>query len=423
MNIVKSVDPPGSVVGFCTGVGSFRPITRQPEESCSSSAQDGCGARGGTAGGPFFAQRGKGHTIGIAAGTGKDFQRDRTCGLRNEARHILPRIDAPFALWGVALLVILPLPVFAGFTGPGWEVSQWVGWAGAIACMVLCGAPLRPRNAQPPTLLSLRLHTLLGWAALILVALHIGGLVLADRTVIEYLKPTAPLYQFAGIAGAMLLLLLVPLSLGSVRRRLWRSHRGFQATHIILACALAALVAVHVVVTARYVGGPARRALLLAASIGALLMLLRARRPAQTAREAPGRPMLVFGRHSALVVGAIAIGAGALAALISGAVGASLREPLIRRTSRLALDFPHEKHGAVNCLACHHNYADGTGAALCVECHRSARTDLKAGAEARFHGFCFGCHRHPSATLKGHGPVSGCLICHRPSDAGLAVRP
>jgi len=327
----------------------------------------------------------------------------------------LPRLDSRIALLGVALVVLLALPALAGFVGPAWELSQWAGLLAAIACIVLCGAPLRPRDAQPPTLVSLRVHTGIGWATLILAALHIGGLLLADHTVIEYLKPTAPLYQFAGIAAALLLLLLVLLSQGSLRRRLWKSHRGFQASHVILACVLAALLAVHVVVTARYLGGRGRRALYVAATIGALLMLLRARRPSQNARQTPVQ--LVFGRHSSLIVASVAICAVALAALVPASVDAELREPLISRTSRLELDFPHDKHGAVNCLTCHHNYADGTGAALCVECHRSRRTDLPLGAEAEFHGFCFECHRHPSGSLKGHGPVAGCHICHRPPGA------
>jgi DMSO/TMAO reductase YedYZ heme-binding membrane subunit len=327
----------------------------------------------------------------------------------------LPRLDRRTALLGGALLVLLALPAMAGFVGPGWELSQWAGLAAAIAWILLCGAPLRPRDSEPATVLSLRLHTAIGWAALILAGLHVGGSVLADHTVIEYLKPTAPLYQLAGIAAALLLVLLVLLSHGPVRRRLWRSHRGFQASHVILACALAALLAVHVVVTARYIGGPARRVLYVAVTIGAMAMLLRARRPLQSARQAPPRPILVFGRHSALIVGTVVACAAALAALLPAAVDASLREPPFLRATRLELDFPHDKHGAVNCLTCHHNYADGTGAALCVECHRSQRADLHEGALARFHGFCLDCHRHPSAALQahGHGPVSGCKVCHR----------
>jgi DMSO/TMAO reductase YedYZ heme-binding membrane subunit len=335
----------------------------------------------------------------------------------------LPRLDWRTVLLGGALIVLLALPAIAGFAGPAWELSQCAGLAAAIACVLLCGAALRPRRAEPPTLLSLRLHTRIGWAALILAALHVGGLLLSDHTVVEYLQPTAPFYQLAGIAAALLLVMLVLLSHGPIRRRLWKSHRGFQASHVILACLLAVLVAVHVIVTARYVGGTGRRALYVAATIGALALLLRARRPLQPSPQAPSRPILVFGRHSALIVAAVAICAAALAAILPASVDASLREPPLRRATRLALDFPHDKHGAVNCLTCHHNYADGTGAALCVECHRSRRADLREGAEARFHGFCLDCHRHPSASLEGHGPeghgpvghgpVSGCRICHR----------
>jgi predicted CXXCH cytochrome family protein len=328
------------------------------------------------------------------------------------------RVDPRYALWGAALLLLIALPAFGGFVGVGWELSQWAGFAAAAACIVLSGSPIRPRDARPPTLLSLRTHSLIGWSALAAAALHIVGLVLADRTVIEYLKPTAPLHQFAGIAGTLVLLVLVLTGAAGVRRRLWKSHRGFQATHIILGCALSALIAVHVVVSARYLGGRGRRALFVAATIGAMLMLLRARRPSERAHPSVTRRQWVFGRHSTLIVGVVAICAAAIAALFPDAVVASLREPLIRRTTALPLDFPHGKHGAVNCLTCHHNYADGTGAELCVQCHRSTRSDLKEGVEARFHGFCFECHRHPAATFTRHGPVAGCTGCHHPSGAG-----
>lgn len=335
-------------------------------------------------------------------------------------RKPIPRIDARYAAWGGALVLLLGAPIVAGFAGIGWELAQWAGYAAALACLALVGAPLRPRKAEPPTLVTLRLHTWIGWAALILTAAHIGGLLLADRTVVEYLKPTSPLYQLAGIGASLLLLFLVVLGLAGPRRRLWKSHRGFQATHVAAACLLTALVALHVVVTERYIGGLGRRWLFLAASIGALFMLLRARRPAANAHPpAAARHPLVFGRHSAMVLAVVVLCAGGLAALLPRPVDATLRAPLLRRVAQLPLDFPHGKHGAVNCLTCHHNYADGTGMDTCIACHRSARADLKEGAEARFHGFCLGCHRHPDATFKRHGPVAGCTVCHRapPPDA------
>lgn len=321
--------------------------------------------------------------------------------------------DARTALWGVAVILLATLPAFAGFAGPGWEAGQIAGLIGCIGCVVLCGAPVRPRQAQPPTLLSVRLHTLIGWLALLAVAMHIGGLVLSDRVVIEYLKPTAPLYQLAGIAASVLLLVIVLSGLAGVRRRLWSSHRGFQSTHVTMGCVLVALTAIHVIVTARYVGGRGRRVVMLAAMIGGLLMLLRRRRIA-AGLTAAGRPLrqLAFGRNSALVFGVVTILAMSLAGLMGAAAGSELREPWLHRSASIPLDFPHSKHVGVNCITCHHNFADGRGLDSCVACHRSDRADLKVGAEARFHAFCFECHRHPDASFANHGPVSGCTRCH-----------
>jgi DMSO/TMAO reductase YedYZ heme-binding membrane subunit len=171
-------------------------------------------------------------------------------------------LDVRYALWGAALLVLVLLPAFAGFAGIGWELAQAAGLASGVACIALCGSPVRPRDSVPPTLLSLQRHMLIGWLALLAAVIHAGGLVLVDRTVVGYLKPTAPLYQLAGITAILLLLILVLSSLAGVRRRLWARHRGFQATHVILGSLLAVLIAVHLVVTARYVGGRGRKAVL-----------------------------------------------------------------------------------------------------------------------------------------------------------------
>ncbi len=328
--------------------------------------------------------------------------------------------DARFALWGAALCLLATLPAFAGFAGVGWELCQVAGLLGCIACLLLSGAPLRPRQAQPPTLLSLQLHTLLGWLALLAVAIHAGGLVLSDRLVLEYLKPSAPLYQLAGMAASVVLLVVVLSGLPSVRRRLWSSHRGFQSSHVILGCVLIVLIAIHVIVTARYVGGVGRRVLILAAMVGGLLMLMR---PGSTGRGSTSRRLTgaaaaaqqrVFGRNSTLVFAVVTILAISLAGLMGAAAGAALREPLLRPSAGVPLDFPHSKHVAVNCITCHHNFADGRGLDGCIACHRSSRTDLKEGVEARFHAFCFDCHRHPAASLEKHGPVSGCQVCHNP---------
>jgi len=329
----------------------------------------------------------------------------------------MSKIDRSYAVWGLALVLLVLLPAVAGFTSLGWEGAQFAGWISALACLALCGLPVRPRKSVPPTLLTLRQHTLIGWAALAAAGLHAAGLLVTDSTVIEYLKPTAPLYQLAGIAGALVLTALVFTSLGDTRRRLWASHRGFQATHVILGCVLAALLAAHVIVTNRYVSGLGRRGWFLMVAVGALVLLLRFRKPGGTGDGTSGKlRRLVFGRHSRLVFGVVLVSAVAIALLSADRAASALREPLAARSQRIPLDFPHGKHVAVNCLVCHHNYADGRGGDSCIACHASKRDDLKMGVEARFHAFCFECHRHPAPTLDHHGPVSGCTECHKTPD-------
>jgi len=322
--------------------------------------------------------------------------------------------DRRYLAWGAGFAIFAILPVFAGFTTFGWEFSEIVGFAGLLACFALIGCPVRPRESTPPALLSLGRHEILGWMALGTAGLHIVWALVADHAVIAYLKPTSPLYQLAGIVAFLMLVMLVVSSLPSSRRRLWRSHRNFQATHIVFGCILTVLLAVHVVTAGRYAGGVARRLLYVAVAVGGLAMLLRRRRATGTVpRETAVARRLAFGRHSRLIAVIIAISMLAIGTLIAARTSLALREPLIDHAQTLPLNFDHGKHTAINCLVCHHNYADGRGFDACIHCHRSASANIKVGAEARFHGFCFSCHRSPEPQWQHHGPVSGCTSCHQ----------
>ncbi len=320
--------------------------------------------------------------------------------------------DRRYVAVGLGWAVIAALPLFAGFTRWGWELSEILGLAGLLACLALCGCPVRPREAAPPALLSLRRHTVLGFIAGTVAGLHIVVALAADHTVVEYLKPTLPLYQLAGIAAFVLLLIVVVTSVAGLRRRLWRSHRNFQATHVILGCLLLALLVAHVLTTGRYTNGYGARILLCAVAAGGIALLLLRRRSVQSAASDSTVRRSVFGRHSTIIVGVIGATMLALATLGSGRAVVALREPLLSRAQMLPLTFDHSKHVAVNCLACHHNYADGRGFDACIHCHRAAGTNIKVGVEARFHSFCLNCHRNPEPQFVQHGPVSGCKACH-----------
>jgi hypothetical protein len=320
--------------------------------------------------------------------------------------------DRRYLAVGLGWALIAALPLFAGFTHWAWELSEILGLAGLLACLALCGCPVRPREATPPVLLSLGRHEVLGWIAAAAAGLHILVALGADHTVVEYLKLSSPLYQLAGMAAFLLLLILVASSVASLRRRLWRSHRNFQASHIALGCLLLVLLAAHVLTTGRYTNGYGRRIALIAVAAGGIALLLMRRRALQSTASDNKVPRFAFGRHSTLIVGVIGATMLALAALGSGRAAVALREPLLPRSAALPLTFDHAKHVSVNCLACHHNYADGRGFDACIHCHRGAGPDIKVGVEARFHGFCFNCHRNPEPQFVRHGPVSGCTACH-----------
>jgi predicted CXXCH cytochrome family protein len=293
----------------------------------------------------------------------------------------------------------------------GWELAQSLGLLAALCALLLCLLPVRPRSPGTPPL-SLRKHELLGWSMLFAAFGHVGASLAFDRTVIEHLRLTAPLYEWAGICALLAILVLTVPAAGAVRRRLWSRHRNFQALHVAVSCALVALIAVHVVTTERYLHGPGRVALWLLLSIAALLALLRPR-----ARSAGSQPpgsisRLAFGRHSGLILVCASVAALAVVPLLRPNARLALRAPLSRRAEAPPLDFPHDKHRAVNCILCHHNFRDATGADSCISCHRSTRAAIRVSAEARFHDFCLGCHRDPPAPLTRHGPTTGCDSCH-----------
>jgi len=273
---------------------------------------------------------------------------------------------------------------------------------------------VRPR-AGATGAFPVRGHELLGWLALAAAVLHVGLLLGVDHRVVEHVKLTAPRYEFAGIIALFTLLFLTPPAGAAVRWRFWSRHRNFQAAHVGAACLLVVTLAVHVAATDRYVHGRAHLVAYTLLSGIVLLGLLRARAQRQPAQQ-PSRFLrgLVFGRHSRLVLGIVLGSLVALLALMRAGTTLTLREPFLRRGDRLVLDFPHDKHRSVNCILCHHNFTDQSGADSCISCHRSGRAEIRVGAEARFHNFCLGCHRDPPAYLIGHGPVTGCNTCHVP---------
>jgi predicted CXXCH cytochrome family protein len=294
-----------------------------------------------------------------------------------------------------------------------WEIAQCLGLCAVAGCLVLCVLAVRPRSGSVSAFV-LRDHELLGWLVLAVAVLHVTLSLAADYRVVEHLKLTAPRYEYAGIIALLLLLFLTVPATAVIRRQLWQRHRNFQAMHVGAACLLVVALAAHVVPTGRYVNGRQRVVIYILLSCIALLALLRPRNggPPKVPHGFLGK--LVFGRHAQLVLAVVLGSLLALLTLMRNGTALVMREPFVRRSAPLVLHFPHDKHRMVNCVACHHNFVDQSGADSCISCHRSAHADLRVGVEARFHDFCLSCHRNPPAYFTGHGPVTGCSTCHTP---------
>lgn len=301
---------------------------------------------------------------------------------------------------------------------PLWELAQALGLVAVVLCLALMLLPVRARTG-PARIIALRQHQWIGWASLALAVLHILLSIVADRVVIEHLRLTAPYYEWAGLLALLLLLLLCPLAVTSLRRRFWNNHRRFQAVHVAGAGVLVPALVAHTVTTGHFIGNRLIAPSFVVLGALATLALLRPRRGAArppgvlAAGPAPGR--LAFGRHSRRILFIAIACAAATSGLLSARASIILRGSLLPRSVPVAVEFPHEEHRAVECITCHHNFVDRTGSGSCFACHRSARSDLKVAAEARFHDFCLGCHRHPPRHFEHPGPVTGCTVCHAQS--------
>jgi len=83
--------------------------------------------------------------------------------------------------------------------------------------------------------LDVRVHRQLGYAVLGVAAAHVLSLLVGDPTVVEYLKPGAPLYMWAGVAGFLLLTALTVIAVPRVRSKLHKRYSHFRLWHRVIA--------------------------------------------------------------------------------------------------------------------------------------------------------------------------------------------
>jgi predicted CXXCH cytochrome family protein len=313
-----------------------------------------------------------------------------------------------------AALVLCPLPASGGIA---WDIGIALGYVALVGAITLYLYPLRGAGLPHKRLFTLSQHRRIGWTILTLGLLHVAILLVAQPLVGHYLLPSAPLYMLLGLAALIALAILVATGL-SARSALRNATAARAAstssatpatptsvsTHAILAALLLALVGAHILGSHQLVDKPAK-AITLCLLLALPLLWTAWRSTRHHHRRAPIRPLPTLLPSCAA--------AAILFFLPIPTATPHLLQPATT-PSDLPLYFPHEKHTTVNCAICHHNFIDKTGVDSCLDCHRSARSDLTESAEATFHTFCRNCHTDlaQTPTTSKHGPTRACAACH-----------
>ena len=306
------------------------------------------------------------------------------------------RVGVACALLAGLLLCSLPAS-----GGHWWDLGIVAGYVGLVFAATLYLYPLRGEGLPHKRLFTLSQHRRIGWIALTLSLIHAAVLLIAQPQVGHYLLPSAPIYMLVGTVALIALAALVATGL-SARKALRKAATTHKTpwtvpTHAILAGLLLAGLGIHIVGSGQLADRPIK-------IITLCLLLALPLIWATVWRGAKARKRLttVVPNLTAVAILLLLPLPTATPHLLQPAAAPEL----------LPTNFPHEKHTTVGCVLCHHNFTDKTGTGSCLDCHRSARTDLPASAEATFHTFCRNCHAQLAATTDKHGPTRACTLCH-----------
>jgi len=199
----------------------------------------------------------------------------------------------------VVTLLTIPL-LLIWIVTPASATTFWWDWANAsgyVAVLVMLLLFLYPAQLKSETWLggfsNGQLHQELGYAALLITALHILLLLFSEPLLLEHLKPTAPWYMLCGLLATLLLVLMITVSMPISRKRLWTDHRCFRTVHRWLALVTLLLLFAHVLGSRFYLNSTAKQALfvlLAAATVSPYLCRWRQSKKTEKYVPSPLRP-------------------------------------------------------------------------------------------------------------------------------------
>ena len=142
----------------------------------------------------------------------------------------------------VFLLTFLAAPTMGA--GWFWDAGNGLGFAAFAGLLYLTITSSRR--------LDVRAHQVFGYAVLSLALLHAFWFLLGDAAAVEFIKPGAPVYMWLGVAGLLLLGVLITVALIPDRLRVHKDYPAFKYWHRVLAIVTIACITYHIVVSDFY---------------------------------------------------------------------------------------------------------------------------------------------------------------------------
>ena len=157
-----------------------------------------------------------------------------------------------------------------------WDWANAMGYLAVVISLLLFVYRGRARTFPPYSgRFFANFHRDLGYIVVLLLAGHVGVLLVEEPLLLEYLKPTAPLHMLSGLLALVLMLFLVCTSIPMVRRRLWPDYHLFRHVHGLVAVAIVLLVFFHVLASGFYLNSPWKIGLAAATGVGFLVYYAR----------------------------------------------------------------------------------------------------------------------------------------------------
>ncbi|MCY1425695.1 Ferric reductase like transmembrane component [compost metagenome] len=199
-----------------------------------------------------------------------------------------------------------------------WDFANAAGLLSAVLLLLLfvySGRPLSRPYYDGKFFMTL--HRDLGYAAVVLLALHIGVLLFSEPLVLDYLLPSASFSMLSGTLASLLLLILVPISLQPVRQRLWRHHLRFRRWHYGISTLMLVLLAVHVIGVGFYTGAQWKALLWGALTFAALAWPLLPRAALERGNGPRRRNTAIFARWLSVGLLVFAVGLAGMFAILA----------------------------------------------------------------------------------------------------------